>query len=112
MSLLDADGKTLWELQANELPGPVYPPGWFFTQTIESTLDELTSLDAIIPFTEEMLREIPFTADSQTAEQVPNGEDIEGPTLEATQILKQCRRRMKEDEAEITLEEIRSGFKV
>ena len=49
------------------------------------------------PFTEEMLNQIPFTADSEIAERVLAGEDVEGPTLEATQILKQCRMRTEED---------------
>ncbi|MBC3909314.1 WG repeat-containing protein [Undibacterium umbellatum] len=57
VSLLDAGGEILWELHADKLQGPVYPPGLFFTQTIEGTLDALNSLDSIIPFAEEMLAE-------------------------------------------------------
>lgn len=55
------------------------------------------------PVTKEMLESIPVTADS--------GNDIEGPTWEATQILKHCRRRAEEDEEEIKIEEIRYGFR-
>ena len=57
VSLLDADGETLWELPAEELPGPVYPPGLFFTKTIEETLDELSSLDAVVLHAQGMLEE-------------------------------------------------------
>ena len=38
-----------------------------------------------------------FTADSEVVEKVLRGEDIEGPTLEATQILKSCRRNVEEE---------------
>ena len=58
-----------------------------------------------------MLNQIPFTADSEIAERVLAGEDVEGPTLEATQILKQCRMRTEEDMGEITAEEIKNGFR-
>jgi hypothetical protein len=40
---------------------------------------------------------IPFTADSEVAEKVLKGEDIEGPTLEATQVLKSSRRKVEEE---------------
>jgi ribonuclease HI len=63
------------------------------------------------PFTEEMLKMIPFTADSEVAEKVLSGEDIEGTTLEATQILKSCRRKVEEECEEINTEEIRNGFR-
>lgn len=36
---------------------------------------------------------------------------MEGPTLEATQILKQCRRRTEEDLSEIEVEEVKNGFR-
>jgi hypothetical protein len=58
-----------------------------------------------------MLKRIPFSAHSEISEQVLSGEDIEGPTTEATQILKKCRRRLKENEGKITVEEMREGFK-
>lgn len=63
------------------------------------------------PFTKEMLEAIPFTADSEIAEKVLDGEDIKGPTWEATQILKYCRRKVEEDDEEIKVEEIRNGFR-
>lgn len=52
-----------------------------------------------------------FTADSMLAEDVLQGKDVAGPTLEATQILKECRRVIEADEKEITTEEMRSGSK-
>jgi hypothetical protein len=64
------------------------------------------------PFaTKEMLETFPFTADSVAAEEVLQGHDIEGPTLEATEILKECRRKICEEEEEIKYEDIRIGFK-
>lgn len=48
------------------------------------------------PFTnEEMLRMFPFTAECEEAEKVLEGEGIEGPTREATEILKECRVQKK-----------------
>ena len=58
-----------------------------------------------------MLNLIPFTADSEIAKRVLAGEDVEGPTLEAMQIRKQCRKRTEEDMGEITAEEIKNGFR-
>lgn len=42
------------------------------------------------PFTKDLMEWIPFTADSEIAENVLEGEKVEGPTMEATQILKSC----------------------
>ena len=58
-----------------------------------------------------MLEVLPFTADSMLAEDVLQGKDVEGPTLEATQILRECRRVLPPDEKEITTEEMKIGFK-
>ena len=56
-----------------------------------------------------MLEALPFTADSTLAEDVLQGKDVEGPTLEATQILRECRRVLPPDEKEITM--VKMGFK-
>lgn len=45
------------------------------------------------------------------AESVLNGKDIEGPTLEATEILNECRRKIEKDEQEISIDEMKRGFK-
>lgn len=65
-----------------------------------------------MPFTvAEMMESIPFTADSETAESVLNGEDIEGATLEATGVLNECRRKIRDDANEINVDEMRTGVK-
>ena len=58
-----------------------------------------------------MLEALPFTADSMLAEEVLQGKDVSGPTLEATQILKEGRRVIEPDEEKIRIEEMRSGFR-
>lgn len=64
------------------------------------------------PFTQrDTMEQLPFTADSEIAERVLQREDIEGPTLEATEILKEFRRKVPEEECDISKEEIRSGFR-
>ena len=64
------------------------------TQKIEDMLLERnrdhSRQAARTPFIEEMLDAIPISADSECAEQVLLGEDIEGPTIEATQIHTTC----------------------
>ena len=58
------------------------------------------------PFTNGEMRErIPFTADRVTAKEVLEDEDIEGPTAEATEIRRECRRKIRESEQEISIEE-------
>lgn len=57
VSLLDAKGKTLWQLERDDGQDQMRAPGLFFTRTVEGTMDELSSVDAIIPFAEEMLAE-------------------------------------------------------
>ena len=64
------------------------------------------------PFTTaEMLEALRFTTGSTLAEDVLQGKDVEGPTLEATQILRECRRVLPPDEKEIMTEEMKMGFK-
>lgn len=58
-----------------------------------------------------MLEANPLTADSEVADKILQGEDIEGPTFKATKILKSCRRKMEEEQDKIKVEEIRSGFR-
>lgn len=49
--------------------------------------------------------------DSETVECVLSGENVEGSILEATEIPKECRRKVEKDEDEISTEETRTGFK-
>ena len=50
------------------------------------------------PFaTREMLERIPFTADSEMAEKVLEGEEIEMINEEAKQILRECRKKIEEE---------------
>ena len=64
------------------------------------------------PFTSrEMMEALPFTADSSLAEDVLEGKDVEGPTLEATQILRECRKVIQPDEEELSVEEMKNGFR-
>lgn len=64
------------------------------------------------PFTmREMIEKLFFTADSEIAEKAVEGEDIEGPTSEATEILMECRRKIPEDITQISKEEIKMGLK-
>lgn len=63
------------------------------------------------PFTKKMLKAILFTADSEVAEKALKGEDTEGSILEATQILKSCRRKVEEKEDEVKVEELMDGFR-
>lgn len=55
------------------------------------------------PFTTAEMIEAPFMADSRIAEDILKGKHVAGPTLEATWILKECRRVTKVDEEEIFL---------
>lgn len=64
------------------------------------------------PFiTEEMIGTLPFMADSRTAEEVLKGRGVADLTLEATQVLKECRRVSEADEGKNTLEEMQTGFR-
>lgn len=64
------------------------------------------------PFTEEeMMESFPFTAHSETADIILKGEEIQGPTPEATEIMKECRRKIPKDEKDPSKEEIRTGMK-
>lgn len=58
-----------------------------------------------------MMEAVPFTADRRNAEEVVDGYKVNGPTLEATQTLKDCRIQIEEEEEEIIVEEMRIGFK-
>lgn len=60
--------------------------------------------------TEAMLEALPFTANSRLPEDILEGKYVSGPTLEATQILKECSKMIEPDEGELMLEEIQSCF--
>lgn len=57
----------------------------------------------------EMINAIPLDTDSRYAEEVLDGRDIVGPTLEVTQALNECRGQIEVDNKEITLKEIGKG---
>lgn len=53
----------------------------------------------------------PIYCGQQIAESVLTGENVEGLTLEATEILKECRRKVDEGEDQISTKKMRTGFK-
>ncbi|WP_170133677.1 WG repeat-containing protein [Undibacterium pigrum] len=55
VSLLDVNGKILWQLELSDGQEQAQAPGLFFTRTVADTMDDLSSVDAIIPFAEDML---------------------------------------------------------